>query len=110
MTPDAQRLAIAHACGWTGIYRPDGSGWIGMFGPLRGFMPVPDYLNDLNAMHEAEATLFPVHVHQLSSWDKWARYAESLPHFTVGHAGGPTRATASQRAECFLKTQGLWTP
>lgn len=43
MTPEAQRIAIAEACGWQLL----GGMW---HHPIGGF--IPDYLNDLNAMHE----------------------------------------------------------
>lgn len=56
MNNEKQRIAIAEACGWKTTsdspnwtyYRPDGRGWNGS---------LPDYLNDLNAMHEAESIL-----------------------------------------------------
>jgi hypothetical protein len=52
MTEEQQRIAIAEACGWTlkkGIRawnRPNNNGW-------DLIEQLPDYLNDLNAMHEA---------------------------------------------------------
>ena len=62
---------------------------------------VPDYLSDLNAMHEAEKTLSEVQGEEyvshlgIQSW--------SDPHwFAV------ISATAAQRAEAFLKTIGKW--
>ena len=55
MTPEAQRIAIAEACGWSyeknETYAPDGAFWWSKNPEF------PDYLNDLNAMHEAENTL-----------------------------------------------------
>ena len=56
------------------------------------YLNMPDYLNDLNAMHEAEKVL---NDHQ---WDDYI--------CQLGHAMG---ATAAQRAEAFLKTLNLWT-
>jgi hypothetical protein len=63
---------------------------------------LPDYLNDLNAMHDAEEYLFK-DVHQ------WRYFINNLrdatgedPFLAVAHA------TAAQRAEAFLKTLGLW--
>ena len=51
----------------------------------------PDYLNDLNAMHEAEKTL---------------KVSEIIPYGeNVGH---DMKATAAQRAEAFLKTLNLY--
>ena len=66
MTNDEKRIAIAEACEWTecrermdkttdeislsGLH-PDN------FGTGNAHQELPDYLNDLNAMHEAEKTL-----------------------------------------------------
>ena len=62
MTPEAQRIAIAKACGWQDFYTeanefrgtPPGT-WAYSNRTVYqdGSAPVPDYLNDLNAMHEA---------------------------------------------------------
>lgn len=110
MTPEAQRIAIAEACGWTAQERPHFTGFTGWFtvtptGSIVGHSKtnqinvaaVPDYLNDLNAMHEAE---------------KVCIYA---PHCALGmlYSAQPTiagfiSATAAQRAEAFLRTLGLY--
>jgi len=55
---------------------------------------VPDYLNDLNAMHEAEKFVKNV----------WGKYVKTLNSFT-----DPACATAAQRAEAFLRTLNLYT-
>jgi hypothetical protein len=56
MTPEQQRIAIAEACGFT-KEEPwlDGRDcWSHKDSPMHvGFEEVPDFLNDLNAMHEA---------------------------------------------------------
>jgi hypothetical protein len=97
MTPEQQRIAIAESCGWKTGYR-DPEAW----------HPLPDYLNDLNAMHEAEQVLFPVKVHDLHGPDLVKEYGAILQHLCCGHPGGAIRATASQRAEAFLRTIGKW--
>ena len=85
MTPEQQRIAIAEACGEDNdsIYRD----------------LIPDYLNDLNAMHEAEKTLT----------DK-AHEEFRLNLYEV--LGDDSRlivsSTAAQRAEAFLLTIGKW--
>ena len=70
----------------------------------------PDYLNDLNAMHEAEKVLSPAN--QLASGEsQWSEYLVWL-----GFCGknkthvvyGCVTATAAQRAEAFLRTIGKW--
>ena len=63
---------------------------------------LPDYLNDLNAMHEAERTL---NENERACYIQWlVKIAErDKPPFF--HA---VIATAPQRVEAFLKTKGLW--
>ena len=103
MNPERQRIAIAEACGITnvapmivknvkhegdditvGIWSDDG--W------------VPQYLNDLNAMHEAEKVL---------TREQIEIYCEHLNPKNYGIWWG-IHATASQRAEAFLRTIGKW--
>jgi hypothetical protein len=64
---------------------------------------VPNYVNDLNAMHSAEDTLTP---------DQLTEYCNRLsaPVSAVGipHKSKAIRATARQRAEAFLRTLNLW--
>lgn len=110
MTSEAQRIAIAQACGWTGVHWYEDNA-----GPpiLSGIPPtsfketgrkektyggtVPDYLNDLNAMHEAEKVLPTL---------QRGLYRDILVDF----AGNSYAcfATATQRAEAFLRTLNLW--
>lgn len=109
MTPEQQRIAIAEACGITnvapmivknvkhegdditvGIWSDDG--W------------VPQYLNDLNAMHEAEETL---------QESQRVTYSNELYDLAVEHSLKTGKwsylsMTASQRAEAFLRTIGKW--
>ena len=105
MTPEQQRIAIAEACGW----KPK-TYWLQPIEP--GDTPVtispPDYLNDLNAMHEAEKVLTKAN---------WGGYAAELYRITDAHNHGisPNHhwlavafSTAAQRAEAFLRTIGKW--
>ena len=94
MNPEQQRIAIAEAVGkWH-------SGWpheyMNQSDRLRH---IPNYLNDLNAMHEAEKTLT----------DK-AHEEFRLNLYEV--LGDDSRlivsSTAAQRAEAFLLTIGKW--
>ena len=66
---------------------------------LAVYEPCPDYLNDLNAMHEAEETM---------SWQQKQAYGEALGG---GHTGSDSElndcftaahATAAQRAKAFV--------
>ena len=112
MNPKAQRMAIAEACGakWMCLYAAShtcltfllGSepNWewchkdeVNPLGP-----DIPDYLNDLNAMHEAEKC------EKLEyQFDEYSRELCQVCAF-----GMPICATAAQRAEAFLKTIGKW--
>ena len=126
MTEEKQRIAIAEACGLKGKHIPN---WIGTgnhddfprcycqcgfvsettleskkheqeFSPL-------DYLLDLNAMHEAEKVLSK---EQIEAYLGWLWQICKVPfeandyglYFPLAHA------IASQRAEAFLRTLGLW--
>lgn len=67
----------------------------------------PDYLNDLNAMHEAEKVLY-----DKNSCHRFWKYADVLKCLYPANLGIDTfiHATASQRAEAFLRTIGKWEP
>lgn len=56
----------------------------------------PDYLNDLNAMHEAENVL--------NTRELWEIYKNHLLQWMTE----PICATAAQRAEAFLRAIGKW--
>lgn len=101
MKPEAQRIAIAEACGWNnkgvpgGHYKRADGGW------TYGI----DVLTDLNAMHEAEKVL-PSN----GLIDKYHRLLQSMTNNADQiHADRCWHATAAQRAEAFLKTLNLWT-
>ena len=89
MTDQQINKAIAEACGWPILDNPP-----------KGFYP--DYCSDLNAMHEAEKTLFPYYA---------TVYANKLAKVTGAEMSDDTDyfcATARQRAEAFLLTLGKW--
>jgi hypothetical protein len=109
MSPEAQRIAIAEACGWNGIKHADYtncalSKFFGISPKYGTYQPVPDHLNDLNAMHEAEKVMTRnQRVNFVSKLCgivgvKW----KATSHFDSIHA------TAAQRAEAFLRTIGKW--
>jgi len=116
MNKQEQRIAIAEACGWLhpnnpecikrkkgtsyeSRYKDSGGWWMKPNGDYTIGEYLPDYLNDLNAMHEAELTLTD---------EQWERYWHELNGIVLGVLYLP-RATAAQRAEAFLKTLNLWT-
>ncbi len=97
MNPEQQRIAIAEACGWNGIAPYHGGGPLWGKSHLGTLNALPDYLNDLNAMHEAEKVLTESQMTTMSQY----------LHRKLGMLWG--FATADQRAEAFLKTLNLWT-
>jgi hypothetical protein len=103
MKPEEQRIAIAEACGWAQD-GPWGNHWIDPSGRAHEIwgpgLACPDYLNNLNAMHEAEnAVIWPRRL--------WYQYCLKLPGRSFDESIG---ATAAQRAEAFLRTLNLWKP
>ena len=100
MTNEQINIAIAEACGWkyekNETHAPDGSFW------WSKEPEIPDYCNDLNAMHEAWLSL--------SDKDKFVCDKE-LMRVLVASKDGPywmTNSTARQRAEAFLKAIEKW--
>jgi len=128
MTPEQQRIAIAEACGWSfgrfNVRDPQGKHQTYVCGLGRDkerynvkgakealrFKLIPNYLNDLNAMHEAEKVLREDQFSYVAYWQhlftvvagkEWTGDIGYF-HFEMAHA------TASQRAEAFLRTLDLW--
>ena len=84
MNKENQRISISEACG-EGHHH------------LRN---LPDYLNDLNAMHEAEKIIWE-HINPIIPFTfEW--HLDDMGVERIAHA------TAAQRAEAFLKTLNLW--
>ena len=103
MTPDEQRIAIAKACGKAWTLADDGW-WDGPNGNEgvsyeRMLDRLPDYLNDLNAMHGAEKTLTPAQHTEFRN-ELWSACGQNWRH--------TYSSTAAQRAEAFLRTIGKW--
>ena len=105
MTPEAQRIAIAEACGWKNVDAGSGRVW-GVTTRHKGTpsefdvcVDVPNYPFDLNAMHEAEKTLTYAQGGEMTLW---------IQRMTCAGYGPQLFATASQRAEAFLRTIGKW--
>ena len=104
MKPEAQRIAIAEACGWVRRQWQDRkgrpcSGWRTPEGKELDGSP-PDYLNSLDAMHDAEGKMM------LGQWKTYEAHLKD----TTKKAGCTSviRAKASHRAEAFLRTLNLW--
>lgn len=89
MTNDQINAAIAEACGWEeGVER--------YVQNLPLMKAPPDYCTDLNAMHEAEKTIYKHH-------NLWSAY-----YYHVGAGAQGLHATARKKAEAFLRTLGKW--
>ena len=109
MTPERQRIAIAEACGWIPCATPHltlserltyGDRW--WRHPedktVASLANLPDYLSDLNAMHEAEK----VKIIGTEYESDYCMYLYENAHQCF--------ATAPQRAEAFLRTLNLYIP
>ena len=97
MTDQEICIAIAEKCGYTNGVTHDRISWNCPDGML--VYELPDYPNDLNAMHEAEKLLF--------THDNWeaCKYDELIYKAT---SSWKWSATARQRSKAFLKVFGLW--
>jgi len=101
MNTEKQRIAIAEACGWREISDWKAAGINGQHPTEPWTEVIPDYLNDLNAMHEAEKVFLKMET--LCFWETYSnRLTTSLGCLDIFHA------TATQRAEAFLRTIGKW--
>lgn len=121
MSPEAQRIAIAEALDWTfHPYREDDGlpgwqrykeeavmCWVRPGGESWQRQELPDFLNDLNAMHAAEKVL---------TLGQQKDYLSLLAGYFCGAVGYEWEdgyalaimATASQRAEALLRILNLW--
>lgn len=128
MTPEAQRIALAEACGWKWVKDTfgDREWWLyphaeaakfrpefmalnpspssrdkecgRIFGSREKVPALPDYLNDLNAIYEA--------VSSLPRSEQWMWFVELA---AIVDAEGPAAlGSAGQWSEAFLRTIGKW--
>jgi len=122
MTDEQINIAIAEACGWTCLGQVEGCKPHG-YPPdarkpttkelLEGYGPspwdVPDYCNDLNAMHEAVRKLTDSQRAEFRRnltkvWTTWYNATRGL----FPNHDDSVNAPADQRAEAFLRTLNLW--
>jgi hypothetical protein len=103
MNIEAQRIAIAEACGWrcTASFKEAFACWVKPDGMDHQTELLPDYLNSLDAMHEAEKALTQAQDYH---------YRDSILNAVCKDGSGMTAITAiaHQRAEAFLRTIGKW--
>lgn len=108
MTNDEIRIKIAEACGWTHVEKEEGGAVYGYpkTNSCRLFA-IPNYPEDLNAMHEAEKVLTD---------EQDLEYSEFLALVVKARWGANNScdmqrlrsATAAQRADAFCETLNLW--
>ena len=97
MNKEKQRIAIAEACG---IVSKDK--WGTLYKTPRGILrDCPDYLADLNAMHEAEKVFEGYGMRQ-------SYRRNLLIACDINDLNEIISASAAQRAEAFLRTINKW--
>ncbi len=127
MKPEEQRIAIAEACGykWVENVRVRSNSQSGAWCSADGWCnpktkeisddvcDLPNYLNNLNAMHEAFLSLptgshitFGRHLQEVCG-EGLVGYVSCYPEDFAGLAR-IAHATAAQRAEAFIRTIGKW--
>ena len=102
MTDEQINIAIAEACGYKNVTIGVTEGTIRVVVGYKHHTfdeEIPDYCNDLNAMHEAEK----IFDHAL-----YCRYINELCDITIKGNNSMYMATAVQRAEAFLRTINKW--
>lgn len=122
MSPEKQRISIAELCGWL---RSNYRGCTVWESPEQQKMPnpsfsmpdeMPDYLNDLNAMAQAEERLNPsCNDSDIYEEGNAQRYEHELIYvlkdvdpFQGADLGDLWHASAKHRAEAFLKACNKW--
>jgi hypothetical protein len=120
MTPEQQRIKIAEACGWKRIPADDVGSAAKLFygdvwwrdaenNTIASAEQLPDYTEDLNAMHEAEKTLREMQT--MAFIDRLGEIVnQGQSDGSYGGIWNMLFSTAAQRAEAFLKTINLWEP
>jgi len=93
------RVVIAQWCGWRQHPSANGANWQSPSGRIDP--APPDYLNDLNAIHEAEKLLTGAQC--LKYVEELNRATKCFEHITPAIM---IFATASQRSESLLRTIG----
>jgi len=97
LLPEEQRMVVAELCGWTSVkQRNKDDEPLGKPPNTTGEYPViPDYLNDLNDMYEAEWKM---------TEKQREEYNKKLWKICAGSETLTISARAAQRAEAFILT------
>ena len=94
MTQEQKRIKIAEACGFSNINSVCWRGNVALHE-----RQIPNYPEDLNAMHEAEKVLIDRGNWSMCDYDR---------ELTIMTSSWKWNATAAQRAEAFGLTLNLW--
>ena len=98
------RTVVATLCGWTNIkydhWGRDWAFWNGIKEGMRENVELPDYPDDLNAMHEAESTMSTEMSN--SYWGTLLGIVNDRDYPTGDVKRHYAHATARQRAEAFV--------
>lgn len=130
MTPEQKRVAIAEAVGWKFWSElaelsahqklwlhpqhqkiSDMETHLAAIDHARSESQLPDYLADLNAIHEAEAMIYEPNTlpRDKIRRAKWNAYVEWLARISALPGEDICYATAAQRCDAFLLAKGLAT-
>lgn len=110
MKPEAQRMTIAKARGWSILYPSTMQG----IDPSDGLQDtIPDYLNDLDAMNEVLVFLYTSGIRGMCGGQALSVYALELDKIMNRDFRGETShirliATANRCAEALVRTLSLW--
>lgn len=117
MTASEQRVALAKWMGWRPIGDPIPSMTMPYDEPIQWWSKdgeedttrLPDFLNDLNAVHQAEKVLqdkckyWPDYIDELSKL-----FQIGIPGHQATNWSQMVHASAAQRCEALLRCLGLW--
>ena len=113
MTNQRKIIKIAETCGWRCIqesdYKPFGKAYLVGYNPdgSENLQKLPDYFNDLNAMHEAEKVIEYMPDYLFFLREVVGPFPDAESEWNDSWWQDVVRATASQRAEAFLKVKDL---
>lgn len=114
MTDQQMRVAVAEMCGWRRLELPHPifvKAWEHPDHPYawREEKELPDYPNDLNAVHEAEKLMLKTEKQCAECAVALASLCKGFPYDPFhGTAGYVWHATARQRCEALLRVWGKW--
>lgn len=114
MTPEQQQIELAKLDGWTAIEDAEGFWRATRDGKMTSDLWIsesnvwsvgmPDFLGDLNAVHELEKKLWLDNEEKLlntrETYHEWQMYKHQIRY--------NVHARASQRCEAILRVKGIW--